>query len=177
MTRRETVGYTIIGVLMGVVLFLCFTLPADAHVRGGFATEYQGYLDADPLNKVHHLKVTSKAPAQCAGALGCTWKGGPLYINRNQVPFQRELTFLHEMAHQYDYRELDDQARGAIRTAIGYPSTHRWWDYFQPVGEEFAEAYAWCAVGQVPDQTAAYGVGDWGVAKFARVCEAITVEA
>lgn len=133
---------------------------------------------------IDKIRVTVNPPAGCEGAFGCTdpaWT--KVYVYKHQSPLQMQVTFLHEMGHQYDFRVMDGVDRSNIKAALGWSRDWPWWDSrgqwgpngteWGPPGEVFAEAYAWCAVGVYPGTNRkAYG---WQPTReaYERVCQAI----
>jgi hypothetical protein len=60
---------------------------------------------------------------------------------------------LHEYGHAWDFDRLTDPQRKRIQRLLGYSSARRWWQAFpsrQTPAEAFADAYAFCAMGQWP---------------------------
>lgn len=70
--------------------------------------------------------------------LGCTWKGGPVYID----PLSRSV-FFHELGHQFDFCCMAG-FRVRAKRLMGLSGG---WDHLP--SERFADRYAECAMGSV----------------------------
>lgn len=67
------------------------------------------------------------------------------------APFQRDAdNLMHEYGHAWDFLRLTDTDRARFQRIMGYPRSLDWWQeprYRLAPGEEFANAYADCALG------------------------------
>lgn len=150
-----------------------------AHVHSPnptYQTQFQKLLD-DGVGVPYypHASVVSKAPIVCEGALGCTfWHSQLIYVNPHQSKLQLNVSFLHELGHQWDFRKMDNADRRSIKQALNLKGY--WWNFddWTPPGEIFAEAYAWCGVHIRPTAKTltAYGYHP-SIATYEAVCAAI----
>lgn len=149
----------------------------DAHVYGNakLVPEMTAALEASAMPHVEHVQVRAVPPKGCEDALGCTVEGAPwVYVNPHQGPWDRRLTFYHEIGHQWDFQNYTEDQWQVMMPLVAAPYDLWWGD---PVaGEVWAEAYAWCSEGMRPRwyHETAYG---WHptVQQHEAVCRAIQV--
>jgi len=152
---------------------------AHAHVYGAgpHNAQLNHSLNEAQVPHVGHIKVTLQAPADCEGALGCTdssWKHHEIYVDPDQSNLQFVVTFWHEAGHQWDFTGLGAKFHDDWKALNNWPAWAGWWDDFdEPPGEQFAESYAWCALGIYPDkQKVAYDYTP-NIDQFQQTCDLI----
>lgn len=77
---------------------------------------------------------------------GCIWGSAGIWVNPARPLPTRRFSFAHELAHLYDEQLMTDRQRRRYRQIMGDPRT--WWETSPPgpPAEQFAEAYARCAL-------------------------------
>jgi hypothetical protein len=75
---------------------------------------------------------------------------GCVYTKRPRTVFLRpglrdpRGVLLHELGHVFDLKVMNNRDRGAFRKIMGRGRS-KWWRGAEPLAEQFAEAYSWCA--------------------------------
>jgi hypothetical protein len=154
------------AIIAGVVVAQLVIADGHAHIygKGKNMNVYQEAFYNIKVPRVGHVYVTEKFQWPCGHVAGCTWEGTQLvYINPGNTGYSKRHVFYHEIGHQYDMRVLDETDRLNLRKVMGYPVSWGWWDRLGggrgAIGEQFAEAYAWCAMGKwpAPEEPTGYG--------------------
>ena len=84
-----------------------------------------------------------RCPALPAAA-GCVYTKRPRTIYVRPGLRDPRGVLLHELGHVFDLKVMNNRDRGAFRRLMRRRSA-RWWRGARPLGEQFAEAYSWCA--------------------------------
>ena len=161
----------LLAIAAGVIVAQIVIAEGEAHVYGpGASLGLQATLDEAAVPHPQHIRVVKVPPhAWCVDALGCTWEDTQtVYVNPDQSILQRQVTFLHEVGHQWDFRQMDNMDRMSIVVALDIVP---WWDV---MGEVYAEAYAWCGLDRIPKpgQLVAYDF-EPTLEAFKATCDAI----
>ena len=84
-----------------------------------------------------------RCPARPAAA-GCVYTKRPRTIYVRPGLRDPRGVLLHELGHVFDHKVMNDRDRGRFRRLMGRKRA-KWWRGARPLGEQFAEAYSWCA--------------------------------
>lgn len=160
---RQLRAIRILLTLIFVILVLIFyqliairqAMAAPVIVNG---TTIQPYTDWTVTNKMPPPKITPinliwDAPNCDADA--CAWEPNNITMlsGEDNAWLRDRGTFLHEVGHVIDYQIMTGNTRYAFRKIMGLPAP--WRGGFNSPHEQFAEAYAQCALlgyGKVPSQ-------------------------
>ena len=106
---------------------------------------WQRYADRALVPTVHgRVRVrVQRCPARPASA-GCVYTKRPRTIFVRPGLRDPRGVLLHELGHVYDLTVMNNRDRGAFRR-IMRRSKAKWWRGSEPLAEQFAEAYSWCA--------------------------------
>jgi hypothetical protein len=77
-------------------------------------------------------------------AAGCVYSKRPRTIYVRPGLRDPRGVMLHELGHVFDLKVMNNRDRGAFRRLMGRKRAE-WWRGARPLGEQFAEAYSWCA--------------------------------
>jgi hypothetical protein len=115
--------------------------PRGKALRG----PWQRYADRALVPTVHgRVRVrVQRCPARPASA-GCVYTKRPRTIFVRPGLRDPRGVLLHELGHVYDLTVMNNRDRGAFRR-IMRRSRAKWWRGTEPLAEQFAEAYSWCA--------------------------------
>jgi hypothetical protein len=84
-----------------------------------------------------------RCPARPATA-GCVYTRRPRTIFVRPRLRDPRGVLLHELGHVFDLTVMNNRDRGGFRRIMGRRSA-KWWRGSEPLAEQFAEAYSWCA--------------------------------
>ena len=84
----------------------------------------------------------ARCPAR-ASAAGCVYTRRPRTIYLRPRLRDPRGVLLHELGHVYDLTIMNNRDRGGFRRLMGRRA--KWWKGSEPLAEQFAEAYSWCA--------------------------------
>jgi hypothetical protein len=85
----------------------------------------------------------ARCPARPSAA-GCVYTRRPRTVFLRPGLRDPRGVLLHELGHVYDLKVMNNRDRGAFRRIMRRKRA-KWWRGAEPLAEQFAEAYSWCA--------------------------------
>ena len=115
--------------------------PKGRALRG----PWQRFADRALVPTVHgRVRVrVQRCPARPASA-GCVYTKRPRTLFVRPALRDPRGVLLHELGHVFDLTVMNNRDRGAFRRIMGRRAA-KWWRGPEPLAEQFAEAYSWCA--------------------------------
>ncbi len=106
---------------------------------------WQGWADRALVPTViGRVKVRlAHCPARPAAA-GCVYTRRPRTVYLRPGLRDPRGVLLHELGHVFDLKVMNNRDRGAFRRILRRGRA-KWWRGAEPLAEQFAEAYSWCA--------------------------------
>jgi hypothetical protein len=108
---------------------------------------WQSWADAALVPTVRGRVVVrvARCPARRSAA-GCVYTRRPRTIWLRPGLRDPRGVMLHELGHVYDLLVMNNRDRGRFRRIVAGRGARRpWWRGSEPLAEQFAEAYSWCA--------------------------------
>ena len=85
-----------------------------------------------------------RAARRGRSAAGCVYTRRPRTVYLRPGLRDPRGVLLHELGHVYDLKVMNNRDRGVFRRIMRRGSA-KWWRGAEPLAEQFAEAYSWCA--------------------------------
>jgi hypothetical protein len=105
---------------------------------------WQSWADASLMPTVTgRVKVRLKRCPARPRAAGCVYTRRPRTIYLRPRLRDPRGMLLHELGHVYDLKVMNNRDRGRFRRLMRRKA--KWWKDREPLAEQFAEAYSWCA--------------------------------
>src|SRR5215217_8699622 len=115
--------------------------PRGRKLRG----HWQGWADRALVpTVVGRVRVRlQRCPARPAAA-GCVYTRRPRTVFLRPGLRDPRGVLLHELGHVFDLKVMNNRDRGVFRRLMRRRAA-KWWRGAEPLAEQFAEAYSWCA--------------------------------
>ena len=115
--------------------------PRGKALRG----PWQRYADKALVPTVHgRVRVRVAALPGAPASAGCVYTRRPRTIFVRPGLRDPRGVLLHELGHVFDLTVMNNRDRGAFRRIMRRRAA-KWWRGSEPLAEQFAEAYSWCA--------------------------------